>query len=66
MVMTSQVEGLSVVLLLSTELLDPIESCRASAEVSEVGWIEPSGVGRLSSINARLLRGVVAAHVAER
>ena len=31
-------------------------SFRASAEVSEVAWVDPTAVGRLNPLNARLLR----------
>ena len=48
--------GFAVVLLLEAELLDPASSFRASAEVSELAWIEPERVGRLSGLNALLLR----------
>jgi ADP-ribose pyrophosphatase YjhB (NUDIX family) len=48
--------GFAVVLLLEAELLDPTSSFRASAEVSEVAWVEPTAVGRLNPLNARLLR----------
>jgi hypothetical protein len=44
------------VLLMHTELLDDSERFRPSAEVSEVAWVEPSEVSRLSKVNARLLR----------
>jgi 8-oxo-dGTP diphosphatase len=48
--------GFAVVLLLEAELLDPTTNFRASAEVSEVAWVEPTAVGRLNPLNARLLR----------
>ncbi len=48
--------GFAVVLLLETELLDPMTSFRASAEVSEVAWVEPRAVGQLNPLNVRLLR----------
>ena len=47
--------GFSVVVLIEAELLDPIEACRPSAEVSDVAWAEPDEVGRLSRFNARLV-----------
>lgn len=52
--------GFAVVLLMDTELLDPTTNFRASAEVSEVGWVEPTTVGQLSPLNARLLRRALA------
>ncbi len=48
--------GFAIVLLMDTQLLDATSEFRASAEVSEVAWVEPSDVGRLSRMNARLLR----------
>jgi ADP-ribose pyrophosphatase YjhB (NUDIX family) len=48
--------GFAVVLLMQTELLDSTENFRASAEVSEVAWAEPTAVSRLNPLNARLLR----------
>ena len=48
--------GFAIVLLMDTQLLDATSEFRASAEVSEVAWVEPSDVGRLSRVNARLLR----------
>jgi 8-oxo-dGTP diphosphatase len=48
--------GFAIVLLMQTELLDQPERFRPSAEVSELAWVEPSEVTRLSSVNARLLR----------
>jgi ADP-ribose pyrophosphatase YjhB (NUDIX family) len=48
--------GFAVVLLMDTELLDSAAKFRASAEVSEVDWVEPTAVGHLSPLNARLLR----------
>ena len=50
--------GFAIVLLMDTQLLDATSEFRASAEVSEVAWVEPSDVGRLSRVNARLLRRV--------
>ena len=52
--------GFAIVLLMDTQLLDATTEFRASAEVSEVAWVEPSDVGRLSRVNARLLRHVLA------
>ena len=48
--------GFAVVLLMDAELLDGLDTFRASAEVSQLAWVEPAAVGRLSSVNARLLR----------
>ena len=48
--------GFAVVLLMETELLDSMASFRASAEVSEVAWVEPTVVGQLQPLNAGLLR----------
>ena len=48
--------GFAVVLLLDTELLDPTDRFRASAEVSELAWADPTAVSRLNPLNARLLR----------
>ena len=52
--------GLAIVLLMDTELLDATSHFRASAEVSELAWVEPGDVRRLSPINARLLRRALA------
>jgi 8-oxo-dGTP diphosphatase len=52
--------GFAVVMLMHAELLDPITAFRASAEVSELAWVEPAEVGRISPMNARLLRRVLA------
>ena len=52
--------GFAVVLLLDAELLDGLSAFRPSPEVSDVAWAEPSRVGRLSHINARLLRRALA------
>ena len=52
--------GFALVILLRAELVDGIASFRASPEVSEVAWIEPSEVSRLSPVNARLLRRALA------
>jgi len=52
--------GFAVVLLMQTELLDPVAAFRASAEVNELAWVEPAEVGQLSRVNARLLRRVLA------
>ena len=48
--------GFAIVLLMHTELVDDSARFRPSAEVSELAWVEPSEVSRLSSVNARLLR----------
>jgi 8-oxo-dGTP diphosphatase len=48
--------GFAIVLLMQTELLDSTAMFRASAEVSAVDWVEPTAVGQLSRLNARLLR----------
>ena len=53
-------KGFAVVLLMETELLDPVAGFRASPEVSEVAWAEPDQVGSLSPMNARLLRCALA------
>src|SRR5438105_906904 len=52
--------GFAIVLLMQTELLDSTTTFRASAEVSEVDWVEPAAVGQLSRLNARLLRRALA------
>ncbi len=52
--------GFALVLLMQTELLDSTTAFRASHEVSEVAWAEPTDVGRLSRTNARLLRRALA------
>ena len=52
--------GFTVVLLIDTELLDPLDRFRPSPEVNEVAWVEPKEVGQLSRLNARLLRRVMA------
>jgi len=52
--------GFAIVLLMETELLDAASQFRASAEVSEVAWVEPSDVSALSGVNARLLRRALA------
>ncbi|MDQ6673299.1 MAG: NUDIX hydrolase [Chloroflexota bacterium] len=52
--------GFAVVLLMDSELLDPLVAFRASAEVSEVAWVELADVRRLSRVNARLLRRALA------
>jgi hypothetical protein len=52
--------GFAIVLLMDAQLLDAIEAFRASAEVSEVAWVEPAELGRLSHLNARLLRRALA------
>ena len=48
--------GFAIVLLMQTDLLDDSARFRPSPEVSEVAWIEPGEVSRLSHVNARLLR----------
>jgi len=48
--------GFALVVLLGAELLDSTANFRASAEVSEVAWVDPSRVGTLSPLNGRLLR----------
>lgn len=48
--------GFAIVLLMQVDLLDTLASFRPSAEVCEVAWLEPDRVGRLSPVNARLLR----------
>jgi ADP-ribose pyrophosphatase YjhB (NUDIX family) len=48
--------GFAVVVLLHAELVDGVTAFRSSPEVSEVAWLEPAEVGRLSAVNARLLR----------
>ena len=52
--------GFALVVLVRAELVDSIGGFRASPEVSEVAWVEPSEVGRLSPVNARLLRRALA------
>ena len=47
--------GFAVVILLQTELLDPVSQFRPSAEVSEVAWVEPGQLFGYSNVNARLL-----------
>ena len=48
--------GFAIVLLMQTELLDDSRCFRPSAEVSELAWVEPGELSRLSPVNARLLR----------
>jgi 8-oxo-dGTP diphosphatase len=48
--------GFSLVVLMEAELLDSFSDFRRSAEVSEVGWIEPRRLGELNRLNARMLR----------
>ncbi len=50
-----------LVLLVDAELVDgpSLAGFRASAEVSELAWVEPSDVARLSPFNARLLQRAV-------
>ena len=51
--------GFSVVVLMEAELLDSLSDFRRSAEVSEVGWMEPRRLGELNRLNARMLRQAV-------
>jgi 8-oxo-dGTP diphosphatase len=53
--------GFVLVLLLDAELVDgtSLAGFRASAEVSELAWIEPTQLTGLSPFNARLLRRAV-------
>jgi hypothetical protein len=44
------------VVLMHADLLDPLSNFRASAEVSDVAWVEPNRMGELSRFNSRLLR----------
>jgi ADP-ribose pyrophosphatase YjhB (NUDIX family) len=48
--------GFAVVVLMETNLLDSPQAFRASAEISQIAWVDPHEVGRLSPTNARLLR----------
>lgn len=48
--------GFAVVLLMEAELLDSTTVFHASAEVSEFAWLDPTAVGQLTHMNARLLR----------
>jgi 8-oxo-dGTP diphosphatase len=57
--------GFALVVLLRAELLDGVAGFRASPEVSELAWVEPSEAGRLSPVNARLLRRTLAPRPAE-
>jgi hypothetical protein len=52
--------GFAVVVLVRAELVDEVGCFRASPEVSALGWVEPSDVGSLSAVNARLLRRALA------
>ncbi|MBV9169821.1 MAG: NUDIX hydrolase [Chloroflexi bacterium] len=52
--------GFALVVLLHADLVDGVGGFRASPEVSEVAWVEPSDVGRLSPVNARLIRRALA------
>jgi 8-oxo-dGTP diphosphatase len=47
--------GFAIVLLMDAELLDATTDFRASPEVSEFAWVDPTEVGGLSRVNARLL-----------
>jgi ADP-ribose pyrophosphatase YjhB (NUDIX family) len=48
--------GFALVVLLETHLLDPVQAFRPSPEISEIAWVDPRDVGRLSPTNARLMR----------
>jgi 8-oxo-dGTP diphosphatase len=48
--------GFAVVLLMDAELLDPVAAFRASAEVSDLKFVDVAEVRQLSQVNARLLR----------
>jgi ADP-ribose pyrophosphatase YjhB (NUDIX family) len=52
----------ALVVLVDAALLDgsSLDGFRASAEVSDLAWIEPAEVARLSAFNARLLRRALA------
>jgi 8-oxo-dGTP diphosphatase len=52
----------TLVVLLRADLVDgtSLDGFRASAEVNELAWIEPSDVVRLSAFTARLLRRALA------
>ena len=52
--------GFALVVLLRADLVDGVAGFRASPEVSEVAWLDPTDVGRLSPVNARLLRRALA------
>ena len=52
--------GFAIVVLMRAELLDAAEDFRASPEVCELAWVDPLEVGRLSPVNARLLRRALA------
>jgi 8-oxo-dGTP pyrophosphatase MutT (NUDIX family) len=62
-IMAAERTGFAVVLLMDTQLLDSTSAFRASAEVSDLAWAEPNEVGRLSPVNARLIRRALAAKV---
>lgn len=51
--------GFALVVLMDVELIDSLASFRRSHEVSEVAWVEPRQVERLSPMNARLLRQTI-------
>ena len=57
-VLTIDRHRFTLVVLLTAELVDgsSLSAFRASAEVSEVAWVEPGDVARLSPFNARLMR----------
>jgi ADP-ribose pyrophosphatase YjhB (NUDIX family) len=48
--------GFALVVLLGAELLDSTADFRASAEVSELAWVDPLQVSTLSPMNRRLLQ----------
>jgi 8-oxo-dGTP diphosphatase len=54
--------GFALVVLVHADLLSDasLVGFRASPEVSELAWVEPSEVSRLSPVNARLLRTALA------
>ena len=52
--------GFALVMLLQVELLDAIDRFRASAEVSDVAWVDPDEVGKFSRFNAKLLERALA------
>jgi 8-oxo-dGTP diphosphatase len=52
--------GFAIVVLMEVELIEGATRFRPSAEVSELAWVEPSRVGELSAMNARLLRQALA------
>jgi 8-oxo-dGTP diphosphatase len=52
--------GFAIVLLMDAELLDPAAAFRASDEVNELAWVEPTDACQLSGLNASLLRRALA------